>query len=105
MAALSLLVRHFEQRRELHAAADAKKTDAPTADGAPPPAEKSLTTRSTRNILLICVVAGAIDSLGDEGNRFARSTISIQRESSHTRLRAHTMERSVLCLSRPCGSL
>ena len=57
------------------AAADAKKTDAPQPDGASPPPS---TTGTVRRILLVAIFAGAIDALGDEGNRFARSTIMPQ---------------------------
>lgn len=41
----------------------------------------SLQARSPHvaQVLLICILAGALDTLGDEGNRFARSTIMPQR--------------------------
>ena len=34
---------------------------------------------TTLTILKLCVIAGALDSLGDEGNKFARTTIMPQR--------------------------
>jgi MFS family permease len=64
-------------------AADAKKTDAAVPDDADGPdakaaAEKKMLPATVRQILMICIFAGALDSLGDEGNRFARSTIMPQ---------------------------
>jgi len=56
-----------------------KKSDTSQADDDSSLAEPSAsTTKTVRRILLICIFAGAIDSLGDEGNRFARSTIMPQ---------------------------
>ena len=65
--------------------AEAKKTDAAQPDdkkednaAASTDDEKKLLPATVKKILLICIFAGAVDSLGDEGNRFARSTIMPQ---------------------------
>ena len=65
------------------AAAAAKKTDAEQPDdgkGAGTTSEqvKPELPATVKRVLLTCIFAGALDSLGDEGNRFARSTIMPQ---------------------------
>ena len=72
--------------------ASSKKTDAPQSDddaharspgqsreeASTEAAEAGRLPTTVRRILLICIFAGAVDSLGDEGNRFARSTVMPQ---------------------------
>lgn len=83
--AIFLVMPEDSKHKHKQEAVSHKKTDAPQPDDdggatvAPPPGEdvKQLSA-TTRKILLICICSGAIDSLGDEGNRFARSTIMPQ---------------------------
>merc|ERR1712196_548654 len=46
----------------------AAKEEAPAVD-------KTTATKTTMKILWICVIAGALDSAGDEGTRIARGTV------------------------------
>jgi len=56
----------------------AKKEPKKKEDGSATEEEAEGATAITKRILLLCTFAGMLDSLGDEGNKFARSTIMPQ---------------------------